>query len=489
MIDFKKKMEELEKQQNRENFTDEIFTDQTKNKKKKKITFYLIVFLVLGLVFSGKVIMSSQSTTDWLSGKNIFNTIKHLVPSSDKQLKGENDDQINILLLGIGGEGHDGAYLTDTIILASLKPSTREIALVSIPRDLTVPIEGNSWRKINSINAIAEAANKDGGAETIKTLSQVFQIPIQYFIRVDFKGFTNIIDEIGGIEINVENTLNDYSYPILGQEDNPDYYARYEHLNIEKGPTKMNGDLALKYVRSRHAYGIEGSDFARARRQQLVIEAVKNKLLSTQTLLNPVTVSRLINELNKHLATNLETWEVIRLWDLFKDVDHNQIKNVVLNDAPGNYLKSATGSDGAYILIPVSGNFGDIRNLFNNLFETNNEKIEKENESEPEIIKINEKANIAVKNGTFVTGLAGRIAADLESLGLTVIDISNAPERNQTKSLIFDFTYGDKNEVLNALKNKTQAKQSFSFPSWINTYQSEHPEIDFLILLGSDTQN
>lgn len=488
MIDFKKKMEEIEKQEGQENLTNEVFTDQTKNKKKNKITFYVIIFLVLGLVFSGKVIMSSQSTTDWLSSKNIFNSLKHLAPSGDKDLEGENDDQINILLLGMGGEGHDGAYLTDTIMLASLKPSTREIALVSIPRDLTVPIEGSGWRKINSINAIAQASGKNGGEETIKTLSQVFQIPIHYYVRVDFKGFTNIIDEIGGIEIDVENTLDDYKYPIFGQEDNPNYYARYEHLVIEKGLTKMNGDLALKYARSRHAYGVEGSDFARARRQQLVIEATKNKLLSKQTLLNPVTIGHLINELNTHLATDLEAWELIRLWDLFKNVNRNQIKNVVLSDAPGNYLKPATGSDGAYILTPVSGNFTDIRNLFNNLFETNNKNID-EKEDVAEIIQVREDADVVVKNGTFINGLAGRVAADLESLGLTVVDISNAPERDQVESLIFDFTYGDKNEVLNALKSKTKAKQSFSFPAWINTYQNENPEIDFLILLGNDTQN
>jgi LCP family protein required for cell wall assembly len=488
MIDFKKKMEELEKKENLENFNDEIFNDPNLNKKKKKFSFYLIAFLAIGLIFSGKVIMSSQSTAEWLSEKKFFNTLKHLVPSGDKTLEGENDDRINILLLGMGGEGHDGAYLTDTIILASLKPSTREVSLVSIPRDLTVPIEGSGWRKINSINALAEANNEDGGKATIETLSAIFQIPIQYYIRVDFQGFVNVIDEIGGIEINVENTFDDYSYPILGEEDNPDYYARYEHLHIEQGLQEMNGELALKYARSRHAYGIEGSDFARARRQQLVLEATKNKLLSKNTLLNPVTISRLIGEFNKHLATNLESWEILRLWDLFKNTNREQIKNVVLSDAPDGLLKSAISAEGAYILTPASGNFGEIRNLFNNLLENNEAKDSDQNKS-PEIIKINEEASVVVKNGTWITGLAGKVAANLEEKGFIILDVSNAPEREQKESLIFDFTYGNKNEALEALKVTTKAKQSFSFPSWINNYQAENPNTEFIILLGEDAQN
>ena len=147
--------------------------------------------------------------------------LRHLIPSVDKQLKGEENDRVNVLLLGMGGQGHDGPYLTDTMMLASVKPSTKQVALMSIPRDLVAPV--SNWQKINSINAYAEQKTPGSGGEaTSQAMSELLQTPIDYYVRVDFNGFAKIIDEFGGIEVNVENTLDDYSYPIDGQEDNPE---------------------------------------------------------------------------------------------------------------------------------------------------------------------------------------------------------------------------------------------------------------------------
>jgi len=328
MIDFKQKLEEKERQE--KHGQDDWRGENTisSNRKRKKIITYIVALVIIAIIFSGRIIMSSQSTADWLPGSNFFNKLRHLVPSADRQLQGEENDRINILLLGMGGEGHDGAYLTDTIILASLKPSTKQVALISIPRDLSAPINSSGWRKINSINAYAEMAEKGSGGEaTVEALAELLQIPIHYYVRVDFNGFVEVIDELGGIEVNVENTLDDYTYPIKGEEDNPNYYARFEHLHIDQGSQKMSGELALKYVRSRHALGLEGSDFARAKRQQIVLEAVKEKLLSRQTLLNPVTIGKLVSEFNKNVTTNLNVWEMLRLWDLFKDINREQIIN------------------------------------------------------------------------------------------------------------------------------------------------------------------
>jgi len=483
MIDFKKKMEELEKNKVKEYDREEILMVDEFQPKKRKVSNYLIAVIVIALVFSGRVIMSSQNTPDWLSEKGFFNKLKHLVISGDKQLKGESNDRINILLLGMGGEGHDGPYLADTIILASLKPSTGQVALISIPRDLNVPIAGSGWRKINHINALAEAKKRGSGGEaSINALSEILQIPIDYYITADFKGFVNVINEIGGIEIYVENTLSDYAYPIFGQEDNPNYYARFEHLYIEKGFQKMNGSLALKYARSRHGLGIEGSDFARARRQQLVIEAVKNKLLSKETLLNPVTVGKLINEFNRNISTNLEVWEIIRLWDMFKNTDKEKITNKVLSDAPGGLLVSSISSAGAYILMPITGNFAQIRNFVQTIFNNGEEE-------RVEIKKLNTTASVSVKNGTWITGLAGKTADELELIGLTVSEISNAPERNISETLIFDLTYGNKNEVLEFIKKTYSATQSFNFPNWIKDYQAQENAADFILVLGTNANN
>jgi len=484
MIDFKQKMEEEEKRERRGLLTPEDEELLLNNKKRKRIVTYTIAILVIALVFSGRVIMSSQNASDWFAG-SIFNKLKHLVPSVDNKLTGEENDRINILLLGMGGEGHDGAYLTDTIILASFKPSTKQVSLISIPRDLVTPV--SNWRKINSINAYAEQKTPgSGGPETIKAISELLQIPIAYYVRVDFSGFSNIIDQLGGIELNVENTLDDYAYPILGQEDNINYYARYEHLHFDKGQQNMNGSTALKYARSRHALGLEGSDFARARRQQLVLEAVKNKLFSSRTLLNPAMISKLVNEFSKNISTNLSAWEILRLWDVFKDVDRSQIINKVLSDAPDGLLVSGTGEDGAYILTPRSGNFSDIRRLVQNIFSDNN--ILTENKPET----ITDGARVLILNGTWISGLAGKTAVILEQSQFNILKTGNAPERNYTQTTIYDLTDGNKKDSLNILKKITNASSSYSLPEWVKNYQNASSTTstpDFLLILGTDANN
>ncbi len=470
-------MQEAERLENRNQLHDnELFLA---DKKKKRFTVYIVTTIVIGLVFSGKIIMSSPSATSWIPGINFFNKLKKLVPIADKLLIGEDIDRINIMLLGMGGENHDGGYLTDTMMVTSLKPSTKQVAMISIPRDLTAPVSG--WRKINSINAYAEKETPGSGSDvTTKAVSELFQIPITYYVRVDFSGFERIIDELGGVEVNVENEFDDYTYPVKGREDNPDYYSRFEHLHFDTGLQKMDGARALKYARSRHALGPEGSDFARARRQQLLLEAVKDKLLSRQTLLNPVVLTKLLTEFNKDVSTNLTTWEMIRLWDLFKDTKRDQIINKVLSDAPDGYLISGKGQDGAYILTPRSGNFSEIENMVQTIFETN--YIAPEKKVEP----ISESSKVFIANGTWVTGLASKTATTLTEYNFETSGTGNAVERNYEQTVIYDLSAGAKNESLIALKKLTGATQAFNSPAWLEEYKSGEKESDFLIILGTD---
>jgi len=478
MIDFKKQLEEEEKRARR--LTGEPEEIIIPDKKRKRIVTYLIAIIAIALIFSGKILISSQNGTNWLAGTSFFDKLKHLVPSSDKALKGEEDDRINILLLGMGGEGHDGAYLTDTIMIASFQPSTKKIALISIPRDLVSPV--SNWQKVNSINAYAEQANPGSGGEaTAQAFTGLLQMPIDYHIRVDFNGFADIINELGGIQINVENTLDDYSYPILGQEDNSDYYARFEHLYIEKGLHTMDGSLALKYARSRHSLGIEGSDFARARRQQLVLEAVKDKLLSSKTLLNPVMITKLANEFSKDISTNLNAWEVLRLWEIFKDVDRSQIINKVLSDAPDGLLVSGKGENGAYILTPSSGNFAEVRNMFRNIFDT----ADSATTAAAKTI-INDGAQVMILNGTWINGLAGKTAVILEQAGFMVLKTGNSPQRDYSQTTVYNLATTTKEASLKALKKLTGAATSTDFPEWINDYRQATSTPDFLLIIGTD---
>jgi polyisoprenyl-teichoic acid--peptidoglycan teichoic acid transferase len=491
MIDFKQKMRE-------ENDDFEIIN----NKKSKKIRFFLIISLTAVFILFGKVIISSPQTNQWLEDNTFWGKIKHLTVSPERKLIGEDEDQINILLLGIGGGNHNGAQLTDTIMLASLKPSTKEAALISLPRDMVAPNSfSNNWRKINSINALAEARKKgSGGEETVKVISNILDIEIAYYLRLDFTGFIKIIDELGGIEVEVERTLSDRLYPIEGQENNPDYYARFHHLYIEKGLQKMDGSLALKYVRSRHASGIEGSDFARGRRQQNVLEAIKNKLISLDMLLKPATLTRVISQLDNSIHTNLNIWEMYRMWEKFKDINKENISNHVFDDSPGGLLTASRGYEGAFILLPRNNNFNEIQNYIANIFvsekvllektndQSNQEDKEKKEKQEiKEEIIIQEGSATVVINGTWITGLAANTADNLKNAGFNIVDIGNAPERNLEESFIYDLSYGRNENKLNKLITLTEASLAYDAPSWLEEYQEK--EVDFIVLLGDKSNN
>jgi LCP family protein required for cell wall assembly len=176
-------------------------------------------------------------------------------------LAGESDDRINVLLLGMGGLGHDGPYLTDTIIMASIRPSTKQVAMISIPRDLWVSIAGHGSSKINHANSYGETERHDwGGAYTAQVIKDNFGIDIHYYLRVDFAAFEEIVDEVGGIRVNVERGFTDPEYPTN------DYGVQM--VSFAKGVQTMSGSRALIYARSRHGNNGEGSDFARAKRQQ-----------------------------------------------------------------------------------------------------------------------------------------------------------------------------------------------------------------------------
>ncbi|MDD3285298.1 MAG: LCP family protein [Patescibacteria group bacterium] len=506
MIDFKQKLEEKDPESRNLHQAEEeekFINDLKKNRKAKN---YFIAIIVLALIFSGKVIMSSQGAGQWLANNTFWGRVTHLTESGDKELIGEDNDRVNILLLGMGGANHDGGYLADTIMLVSLRPSTKQAALLSIPRDLTAPTDSGVWRKVNSINALAEAKEEgSGGPAMTKSLSSILGTSINYYVSIDFDGFVNIIDELGGVDVNIENTFDDYSYPIRGEEDNPDYYARFEHLHFDQGWQHLDGSLALKYARSRHASGLEGSDFARAKRQQLILEAVKTKLLSRNTLLKPAMLSRIISELNRNIKTNLDVWALIKLWNDYKDIDRSQISNKVLNDGPDGMLVASRGEDGAYILIPQTGNFKVIQNFVQNIFGENTDTAVKNNQAdtkttaylEPEnsttsnpiaIGKVQGEAKVAVLNGTWISGLAAKTAVNLQNYGFKVNETANAPTREYEDSIIYDLSYGQKLQNLEILQAAGQATLAYDAPSWLETYKNSPDKPDFILIIGAKQQ-
>ncbi len=217
------------------------------------------------------------------------------------------DGRTNVVFLGVGGEEHAGGDLTDSIIVFSYDHANYSVTLIPIPRDIWVP---SLQAKINTAYHYGNERREGGGRDLMKSsVSEVIGQPIAYVVVLDFHGFETMIDTVGGIDVDVAQSFDDYLYPIAGKEDAEPESERYEHLHFDKGMTHMNGETALKFARSRHAEGDEGTDFARSKRQEKVIIAFKDKLLSSKTLLNITTLQNLVTSVSDSLDTDIKDKE------------------------------------------------------------------------------------------------------------------------------------------------------------------------------------
>lgn len=440
-------------------------------KVSRALVYPLIFTGVFVLVFSFQVLLSNESFGENISeGFKKFSFLNVLGVTNDRPLRGESEDRINILLTGMGGLGHDGPFLTDTMILASLKPSTGQVAMLSIPRDLSIPIPNHGWKKINSANSFGEVAQPGNGAQyTADVLSKLLDVPIHYYVRLDFAGFTDLINELGGLDVYVDKPFVDYQFPA-------DNYA-YQTVQFEKGWTKMDGETALNFARSRHGNNGEGSDFARSQRQQKVLKAFKEKVLSLNTFLNPGKLSALYASYKTSVTMNMETWEILRFAKMAKDFKDDKISNYVLDDSP-NSLLYATMLNDAYLLLPKDQTFGTIRRLIANIFLPQDD------------LNRNLSASIEIRNGTKLEGLASKAANLLKAKGFEISQIANAERQDFEETVIYDFTKGQKPELLAKLKAEISANVSVTLPEWLNqsdnTNSVSYSKADFLVILGKD---
>ncbi len=350
---------------------------QKTNKKKRNWGLFIV-----GLIFLILLIKSIFLIWDFFVDKKI-------------NIKKSENGNVNILLMGIGGENHEGPDLTDTIIFANLEPDKNVVNLISIPRDLYLDSIG---AKVNSAYAIGQ--EKDGRGMTLASaaVGSVIGVNPDYVFIIDFSGFTKLVDLLGGIDVNVENTLDDFAYPVEGKEKDlcgltEDSLAtlsaqiatgsatefdlfpcRFSHLHVGDGNQHMDGNLALKFVRSRHALGVEGSDFARSKRQQLVINALKSKVLSLGTLANPVKVIQIVGILKDNIFTDIPQGQYDDFIKLAQKMKGAKINSYVIdqgdsyNDRLG-LLKNPPLSDygGQWVLAPRvgRGDFSEVKEFVN----------------------------------------------------------------------------------------------------------------------------
>ncbi len=283
-------------------------------------------------------------------------------------------DQLNFLLLGYGGAGHSGGYLTDVIQIVNVDFTTNKINLISIPRDLWVSLPNGKEAKINTAFTLGEDPNKpiESGGQVAKDMAAVVSgLPINYYIAVDFVGFQRLIGyTLDGIEVDVPDTLDDPWYPIRGEEQNPcgmtpeeiaevtskysgfelekQFECRYEHIHFDPGINKMEGHEALAFVRSRH--GSSAGDFSRSQRQHALLKAIFKKLLSMDTLKN---APEFFKDVDDEISTDIDLEILENIVPLLTDIGNFKINSVTLSTE--NVFQTGKSGSGQFILLPKNG--------------------------------------------------------------------------------------------------------------------------------------
>lgn len=398
---------------------------------KRILLGVVLLGVVGGGIFGYKIIAASNKIT--VSERSILGQLKDLLFSSGQQLKGEKEDRINVLLLAIGGEGHSGENLADTIMILSIRPSDKSVALLSIPRDLYVQIPGEEYySKINSVHAYGEARQKNGGPQLLRQkVEEITSLPIHYYGRVDFTAFKNIVDAIGGVDVHIEKSFFDY----------------WHKISFPEGTEKMNGDRALAYVRARYVEGPEGGDFRRARRQQQVLVALRDKVFSVQTAFDFNKLNSILNSLSNNIRTDMQLWEMKRMFEIARSIEHEKVTSVVLTTGPNGVLVGGTevlSGVPAAVLRPRVGDYSEIQHIAQTIFTIDNGKDFPPTPdavvSSPSPSPSSEpvaKPIVEIRNGTNITGLAKQASDELTAAGYEVVKIGNAANRNVTETTAF----------------------------------------------------
>lgn len=409
----------------------------------KKILIFFSCCLALGLIAFGIF---------------TFTNIAKIAPNLFKfetKLKGEDEGRVNILLIGTGDPGHDGEGLADTNILISVNTRDKKMAMVSIPRDTRVKVDGHGNQKINVAHAYGDIPL------ATSTVENFLDVPVHYYVRANFTGLKQAVDAVGGIEIDNKQLLYDPEYPCDKNQ------WKSCGFKLQPGRQKIDGTTALKYARCRK--GTCGDDFGRAARQQEVITAIRTKALSTETILNPAKLTALIQTAGDNVKTDLSIQGMLRLNDLTKNTPDDQIINAVFSLEPNGFLKPDPA--GSSDLLPIDATLTSIQTFVRDIFKLG--PIWKEN------------ATIMIQNGTSTPSLGGKLETKLEKakLPFTITQVTNALKRDHVTTQIIDHTGGNKNNTKSYLESVL--KVTATTPE----KEVKDPSQDFVIIIGSDYSN
>jgi LCP family protein required for cell wall assembly len=434
---------------------------------KKKVIILIVILVMLPVL--------------WLGGKFIYNAARIFKGNifgalSTTQLKGESRGRVNILLAGnsVDDPGHQGATLTDSIMIVSIDTKDNRAFLLSVPRDLWVNIPGGyGYHKINTAYTYGEQSHfhspgyPDGGMGMLeKVIEANLGIDLNYNALINYNAFKQAVDAVGGIDVTIDSDDPRGLYdPNIARVDGGP-------LKLSNGKHHLDGQTALNLARARgdsyYSYGFPGSDFDRTEHQRQLFMALKSKAFTSGVVANPLKISSLMDALGANVTTDLNLSEVRRLIQIGQKIDNKHIKSVSLNDADGkNLLASYRSPLGESALIPAAGmdDFTDIQHYIQKL--TSNNPIVKED------------ATVALLNGTDTFGLAGDNAQKLEAKGLNV-PITTDATGTRKHTTIINNAGTTKPATLKLLKSLYG-----SYVTTTNPYKGKYTE-DFIVVLGTD---
>ncbi len=375
--------------------------------------FLSLILIIVGLFTLKGVVKAIQEEGPFSVKEMIFSAV-------GETLEEDRFGNTNILLLGVGGENHEGENLTDTMIVASINTKKDTVSMLSIPRDMYVENEQVGWgTRLNSIYEYIYNETEDHAlaeAELEKEIEAMLEVEIHYYAKIDFKGFTEVIDAMEGITVEVTQPIYDTTYPASDG-------INYETFALEAGIQTLDGETALKYVRRRHG----SSDFDRAARQQKVLEAIKDKASSLGVLGSPSNIKNIYAVIAENFQTNMSVSELVTLAGAGLEMDADSIQTVVLNDlayTTGGFLYTPEREEGdPYYLVPYAGDFSEIARFAQLFF------------YHPEIMR--DSVSLTVLNGTKQEYLAGLSKMLLVRYGFNVVDFGNAESKETENTSIY----------------------------------------------------
>jgi len=320
--------------------------------------------ITLGLIIGGIVFLFFLFYGLNDSKEYFFSYNNDSIAFSKEEFPKPENSPINILFLGIVGEESRGAFLTDTIFVASIIPSKKQVSMISLPRDLWVKVpSGSTGVKINSLYELENKGKRFSKADSYELIKEKIEditgLPMNYIVILDLKGFEKLIDALGGIDIWLEKDIID---PSLVNPHNPS-----EIFHLSAGWRHLDGALVIKFIRTRYA---SGGDFYRIEHQQQIIAALKDKLTKLSDIWNLITWLKIWQSLSGHVITNLDFNTIWQIFPVVKDMSPSQIQYLsITNKLPDELLMTSTIYDNwadkdIYILIPAKGfeNYEEINN-------------------------------------------------------------------------------------------------------------------------------